>query len=161
MKPVFSMPISFCEDVLLGFLPATGLRVLVSMMAIVLTLPASSFGAEYQIDSQKQFDKLRESKFRPGDVIYFKRGERFKGMFAPRGSGREGAPIAIKAYGRGPRPRIDAGGKEQAGLRLRNVQWYEVSGLEITNTDGSRKDQGQLFGIYAVSYTHLTLPTKA
>ena len=150
MKPVFFTPLSFCEDANLRLLCTTGLRTLITVMVFMCTLPGSSFAADYQIDSQRQFDKLRESKFRPGDVIYFKRGERFKGMFAPRGSGREGAPIEIKAYGRGPRPRIDAGGKEQAGLRLRNVQWYEVSGLEITNTNGSKKDQGELFGIYVL-----------
>ena len=105
---------------------------------------------EHRIDSQAKFDELREARFVPGDVIYLQRGKRFKGMFAPRGSGTKEAPIILKAYGEGPRPRIDAGGWNQAGLRLKNVQWWEVSGLEITNTNGSDIDQGDLFGIYVL-----------
>jgi hypothetical protein len=71
-------------------------------------------------------------------------------MFAPSGSGTPQATIKINAYGQGSRPRIDAGGKSPACLLLKNVAYWEVTGLEITNTDGTDADQGNLFGIYVL-----------
>jgi len=120
--------------------------------AVVLTALRCSIcqAGEYRVDSQERFDALATGKFAPGDSILFKRGVRFSGMFAPTGSGADGAPIRIGAYGKGARPRIDAGGKNTAGLLLRNPSYWEVSGLEITNTDGTDADQGKLFGIYVL-----------
>ena len=120
----------------------------VNVFGIVIAMMVSCAAAEYRIDSQTTFDSLRTKSFQPGDVIRFKRGERFNGMFSPRGSGSEKASIVINSYGEGQRPRIDAGGIHIAGLLLRNVSYWEVSGLEITNTDGTEYDQGTLFGIY-------------
>ena len=124
-------------------------------LSVVLVLIVMGGGVclarEYRIDSQKQFDALAAGKYAPGDVILFKRGVRLVGMFAPNGSGGEKAPIRIAAYGKGVRPRIDADGKHPAGLMLRDPSYWEVSGLEITNTDGTDKDQGQLFGIYVLA----------
>lgn len=108
-------------------------------------------GKEYRVDSQEQFDVLRRAAFLPGDVILFKRGGQFRGMFSPTGKGREGAPIRIETYGQGERPRIDAEGKTAAGLMLRDPAFWEVSGLEITNTNGTDDDQGELFGIYVLA----------
>jgi hypothetical protein len=71
-------------------------------------------------------------------------------MFAPSGSGTPRAAISIDVRGHGSRPRIDAGGKNAAGLLLENLAYWEVNGLEITNTDGSDRDQGDLFGIYVL-----------
>ena len=104
----------------------------------------------YHVDSQKQFDSLKTAAFLPGDTILFKRGMQFDGMFAPSGKGTEHAPIKIDVYGAGERPRIDSGGKGPAGLFLKNPSYWEVNGLEITNTDGSDGDQGALFGIYVL-----------
>lgn len=115
----------------------------------------------YHIDSQKQFDFLKTVEFIPGDTILFKRGVQFEGMFAPSGKGTKRAPIKIDVYGAGERPRIDSGGKHPAGLLLRNPAYWEVNGLEITNTDGSDEDQGALFGIYVLvnseegTYSHI------
>ena len=105
---------------------------------------------EYHIDSQKHFDALSTATFLPGDIVLFKKGQQFSGMFAPSGSGTERAAIKIDTYGHGSRPRIDAGGKNIAGLLLQNLAYWEVNGLEITNTDGTDKDQGDLFGIYVL-----------
>jgi hypothetical protein len=62
-------------------------------------------------------------------------------MFAPSGNGTEQAPIRIDVYGSGERPRIDSHGKHIAGLFLQNPSYWEVNGLEITNTDGTDRDQ--------------------
>ena len=124
------------------------LTIIPLLMLLAMSLPCRA--DEYQIDSQEAFDRLRTYEFQPGDVINFKRGKRFKGMFAPTGTGTEQAPIILKADGKGKRPRIDTGGKNIAGLLLKNVAYWEVSGLEITNTDGTEQDQGTLFGIYVL-----------
>jgi len=105
---------------------------------------------EYRIDSQRQFDALSTAAFGPGDVISFKRGAQFRGMFAPSGRGTERAPIRIDVHGQGARPTIDSQGKHLAGLFLRDPSYWEVNGLEITNTDGTDTDQGQLFGVYVL-----------
>ena len=106
---------------------------------------------EYRVDSQRQFDALSTAAFSPGDVILFKRGVQFHGMFAPSGNGTVRAPVRIDVYGRGARPTIKSQGKHVAGLFLRNPSYWEVNGLEITNTDGTDVDQGELFGIYVLA----------
>ncbi len=123
---------------------------LATALLLILMQAVPCDAKEYRIDSQKQFDALCTASFLPGDVILFEKGRRFSGMFAPSGSGNERAVIKIDTYGQGSRPRIDAGGKHIAGLLLRNPAYWEVSGLEITNTDGTDKDQGDLFGIYVL-----------
>ncbi len=112
---------------------------------------APGLAKEYRIDSQERFDALRSAAFRPGDVIRFKRDTTFRGMFSPSGRGAREAPIRIESYGKGKRPRIDARGKNSAGVLLRDPSFWEVSGLEITNNDGTDKDQGALFGVYILA----------
>ncbi|BDS05691.1 hypothetical protein NT6N_07310 [Oceaniferula spumae] len=106
---------------------------------------------DYRIDSQRAFDAINEVTLEPGDAILLKRGQSFTGMLAPKGNGDENAVIRISTYGKGPRPKIHAQGKHIAGLMLKDPSYWEVSGLEITNTDGSDKDQGTLFGIYVLA----------
>ncbi|TWT79472.1 hypothetical protein CA13_08730 [Planctomycetes bacterium CA13] len=107
--------------------------------------------AEYRVDSQQVFDHLKAKTFMPGDSILFKKGIRFTGMFNPKGTGREGKPIIIDAYGKGDLPVINANGTHRAGLLLRDPSFWEVNRLEITNTNGSDDDQGELFGIYVLA----------
>ena len=106
---------------------------------------------EYCIDSQKAFNALNSKLFVPGDIILFKRGVQLSGMFSPSGNGTEKNPIRIDVYGKGERPRINAEGRNKAGLLLKNPSYWEVNGLELTNTDGTVEDQGDLFGIYIVA----------
>jgi len=111
----------------------------------------ASLAAEHRIDSQKQFEALSGTTFLPGDSILFKRGVQFDGMFAPLGNGTGEAPIRIDVYGHGERPRINGHGRHLAGVFLKDPSYWEISGLEITNTDGTDEDQGQLFGIYVLA----------
>ena len=106
---------------------------------------------DYHIESQADFDKWKHHTFAPGDTIVFHRGKRFKGMFAPKGNGQKGAPIRIRATGEGSKPRIDAGGINSSGIFLQDPSFWEIDGLEITNTNGSSEDQGELFGIHVVA----------
>ena len=118
------------------------------LLFALLCLPC--LAKEYHIDSQKQFDALSTTAFLPGDIILFKRGVQFNGMFAPSGNGTRQAPIRIDVYGYGQRPRINSHGRHIAGVFLQDPSYWEVNGLEITNTDGTDKDQGKLFGIYVL-----------
>jgi hypothetical protein len=128
-----------------------GRHCLVILVGLLALQCVPCLAKEYRIDSQKRFDALAAAAFGPGDVILFKRGGRFIGMFSPTGKGSDKAPIRIDAYGKGARPRIDAGGKHKAGLLLTDPSYWEVSGLEITNTDGTDKNQGDLCGIYILA----------
>ncbi len=120
--------------------------------ALLLILHCASYEpVEYRVDSQEQFMALSIVVFHPGDTILFKRGMQFDGMFAPFGNGTKRAPIKVKAYGKGPLPRINANGKHIAGLLLHNLSFWEIYDLEITNTDGTDEDQGRLYGIYVVA----------
>jgi hypothetical protein len=120
-----------------------------AIASVLLVIPAVA--GEYRIDSQEDFDRLKARTFQPGDTILFKRGSQFKGMFSPRGSGKGSAPITIDAYGKGGLPAIHAEGRHEAGLLLKDPSHWEVNRLEITNTDGSVKDQGDLYGIYVLA----------
>ena len=122
-------------------LPALGLLAL---------FPLICQARDYQVDSQKKFDFISTITLQPGDKILLKRGMTFTGMLAPKGNGEEGTPIRIDAYGLGKRPVINAKGKHLAGVMLKNPSYWEVNGLEITNTDRTDNDQGILFGIYVL-----------
>lgn len=121
-----------------------------SFLLIFMSFPPIH-AKEYRVDSRERFEALREARFSPGDAILFKKGLAFDGMFSPSGSGTEDAPITIGAYGNGNRPIISANGQYIAGLLLRNASFWEINGLEITNTDGTDEDQGTLFGIYVLA----------
>lgn len=120
-------------------------------LLLITELCISLFADEFRIDSQKTFNELNTKLFSPGDVILFKRGVQLSGMFSPTGSGTPEAPIRIDVYGNGERPRINAEGKNKASLWLRNPRFWEINGLELTNTDGTANDQGDLFGIYVLA----------
>jgi hypothetical protein len=78
--------------------------------------------------------KASATTFAPGDAVLFRRGTRCSGMLWPKGSGDEGRPIHVGAYGRGARPIIDAG-REQAALKLFNQQGWEIDDLETVGGD--------------------------
>ncbi|MGP8187625.1 MAG: right-handed parallel beta-helix repeat-containing protein [Terracidiphilus sp.] len=69
--------------------------------------------------------------FAPGDSLLLKRGTECTGILWPKGSGAEGKPIRIAAYGAGPLPRIIGTGNE-AGLKFFNQQYWEIRDLDVT-----------------------------
>jgi hypothetical protein len=83
-------------------------------------------------------EKLNGVIFKPGDRILLKAGTIYKGVFAPRGSGTSVAPIIVDQYGAGSKPRIDGEGKN-AAVVLRDIEYWEVNNLEITNTGATRE----------------------
>jgi hypothetical protein len=120
-------------------------------VVLALLLASPGWAREFRIDSQAAFTALNDRQLLPGDTLLLQRGMRFAGMLSPSGTGTAEAPIRIDAYGTGARPRIDAQGVAVAGLLLKNPSFWEVNGLEITNTDGTDRDQGPLFGIQVLA----------
>jgi len=73
--------------------------------------------------------KVSGTAFSPGDSILLARGTRCAGQLWPKGSGEEGRPIRVGAYGAGPLPVIDAGNAESA-IKLFDQHHWEVESLE-------------------------------
>jgi hypothetical protein len=120
--------------------------------------PTFVHAANYYVDSEtgddanpgtailrpwKTLDRVNAQVFQPGDQLLFKAGSHFTGQLRPQGSGKldgdKPVPIIIGKYGDGPKPRIDGEGKFLDTLLLRNVEFWEVSDLEITNLGLNRE----------------------
>ena len=90
----------------------------------------------------KTLDQVNTHVFQPGDQLLFRAGTRYVGQLKPQGSGRESngkvEPIMIGKYGDGPLPRIDGEGRVLDTLLLRNVEFWEVQDLEISNLGTNR-----------------------
>ncbi len=124
-------------------------------LGLILLFTVQVWSATYYVDSQagndqnigtvqekawKSLEKVNQHTFGPGDKILFKAGSRYTGQLAPKGSGKEGRPIILDVYGKGDRPRIDGEGIGTT-LYLYNVEYWEISGLEITNLGKVRKSR--------------------
>ena len=111
-------------------------------------------------------DRVNAEYFIPGDKILFECGGKWENQtLQPQGSGSEDAMITIGNYGEGELPQIAANGKMKDALYLCNQQYWEISGLDISNTvegftmvsNGGiptgnvtehQEDQGELLGEY-------------
>jgi hypothetical protein len=72
--------------------------------------------------------------YQPGDSLLLRRGSVCAGLLWPKGSGSEGKPITLGAYGVGDLPRIVGAGQE-AGLKLHDQQYWIIKDLDITGGD--------------------------
>lgn len=123
-----------------------------SVFALLLLLAGSALAKDYHVDSTagndsapgtspsqawKTLDKVNATEFTAGDRLLFKAGGRWSGQLHPKGSGRANGQkveaITITRYGEGPLPRIDGEGKVSDTVLLENIQFWEVTDLEITN----------------------------
>lgn len=114
----------------------------------------------------KTLDRVNAEHFIPGDKILFECGGTWENQtLQPQGSGSADAMITIGNYGEGELPQIAANGKMKDALYLCNQQYWEISGLDISNTvegftmvsNGEiptgnvterQEDQGKLLGEY-------------
>jgi acetyl esterase/lipase len=108
-------------------------------------LPLALRAAEYRIDCAapqwRSLDAVNRLRLGPGDRLLLHAGCRWTGTLHPQGSGSAAAPITVDRYGEGRAPAIEGGGGETAVL-LRNQEFWEIAGLEITNDapeQGSRR----------------------
>jgi len=114
--------------------------------------------AEIYIDDQADFDKYKNSEYAPGARIYFAAGKVFNGQFSAAGSGTADNPIKLTAYNPDTgekywesidnKPIINGHGIVNSSFYLYNGENWEINNLEITNTDGTDSDQGDLRGIH-------------
>ena len=74
---------------------------------------------------------VNAQRFQPGDTIALRRGTTCHGVLTPGGSGVEGEPIRLTAYGEGPRPRIVADPAADQALRLFNQQQWDIDSLDL------------------------------
>lgn len=113
------------------------------------------------INTQEDFDQYKNTAFSPGTDILFAAGTSFNGQFAPTGSGTKEKPIRLTAYDPETKtvywdateykPIINGHGEVNAPFYLYNGANWEINNLELTNTNGSDADQGDLRGIYIVA----------
>jgi len=113
------------------------------------------------IKGQADFDFYKKKEFPAGAHILFAAGKIFNGQFAPTGSGTADKPIKLSAYNSeteeiysesiDDKPIINGQGKVNSALYLYNEENWEINNLEITNTNGSDSDQGDLRGIHIVA----------
>ncbi len=76
----------------------------------------------------------------PGDTVHLRRGTTCRGMLSPQGSGAEGRPIRLTAYGEGRRPKVIAASRSEEALRLFNQQYWDIDSLDIAG--------GSTYGIF-------------
>jgi len=126
-------------------------------LSVFVLIPPSSFGSTFYIDSEsgndandgaspehalKSLDAINAKTFAPGDRLLFKAGSKFSGQLKPLGSGKlvDDKPllISIDMYGQGAKPRVDGNGQALDALLLRNVEYWDVANLEVTNHGDER-----------------------
>jgi hypothetical protein len=115
----------------------------------------------YYINNQKDFENYKNDTFPAGAKILFAAGRNFNGRFAPKGKGTQNNPIVMTSYNpqsgkiyrdnTNNKAIINGHGKVNAPVFLHNTEYWEIQNLEVTNTDGTKKDQGDLMGIYVVT----------
>ncbi|MCQ4084255.1 right-handed parallel beta-helix repeat-containing protein [Streptomyces sp. RB6PN25] len=125
--------------------------------------PDASSGTTYYVDCSggsdsaagtspnsawKSLAMVNATTLRPGDAIRLRGGSSCAGTLAPRGSGSAAAPITIASYGSGT-ARI-VGGGATAAVFLHNVQYYELSNLDISNEGPAPTATQQRVGIYVL-----------
>lgn len=79
-------------------------------------------------------DRIMEQPWKAGDTILIKRGTVYHGTLTLRGSGTAESPIVLGSYGDEslPLPEIAGDGSYETIL-IRNVQYWELQDLKITN----------------------------
>ncbi|MGQ1945753.1 hypothetical protein ACT3CD_01460 [Geofilum sp. OHC36d9] len=113
------------------------------------------------INTQADFDRYKNAEFEPGTQIFFAVGKSFSGQFAPKGSGTKDLPIKLTAYNPKSnkaywddidnKPIINGHGEVNSPIYLYNGAFWEINNLEVTNTNGTDEEQGDLRGIYIVA----------
>jgi peroxiredoxin len=79
--------------------------------------------------------RVNDHSFLPGDTILLKRGTRCSGVLTPSGSGSQGTPIRIGAYGNGTLPIIKGTDGSSAVVKLFNQQYWHIESIEVVGGD--------------------------
>ncbi|MFH4966664.1 right-handed parallel beta-helix repeat-containing protein [Gaetbulibacter sp. M240] len=98
-----------------------------------------SFSGMAMDQSWQSLKNLNATTFKAGDSILFKAGTKYNGQLILKGSGSKNHPIVIDSYGEGSKPVIHGEGKALYTLLLRNVEYWQIRNLEITNLGDQRQ----------------------
>ena len=120
--------------------------------AYFIDCSAAAAGDGSSADPWNSLAAAQAHPFAAGDRIAMARGTVCHGSFSPQGSGAEGRPIRLTAFGQGPRPRIVATAKDRQVLSLFNQEYWQIDSLDLA---GAGKygifvsgDKGTLHHIY-------------
>ena len=91
-------------------------------------------------------------KLTPGDSLLLKSGQTFKGQLVLQGQGNKEQPIVVSKYGGETKPIIAAEGKYNAGVYLKNVSYYTIENLAISNMGQERKAKRYGVFLYLENY---------
>jgi hypothetical protein len=115
----------------------------------------------YFINTQDDFDKWSNFNFPAGSKVLFAAGKTFSGQFILRGSGTETSPNLAAPYNSNTgkvltewidnKPLIQGRGKVSSALQLKNGSYWEINNIEVTNTNGTKDQQGEILGINVVA----------
>ena len=134
------------------------------ILGMTLIGSSASFADIYYIDSNngndastglsvttpwQSLEKIEATNFLPGDEIHFIRGGvwhgtlELEGLGGGQSSGTDKQPIIITSYGTPdlPAPLLDAQGALGAVVSLKNLAFWEVNDLEITNDAEEEADR--------------------
>lgn len=109
-----------------------------------------SYKGTSESSSWKTLTKLNKKIFKPGDKILFKSGTVYYGQFEPKGNGTDENPIIVDKYGGDIKPAIHGDGEKKHTVMLKNISYWEVNNLEITNT-GQFEEAGRN-GVYVYAW---------
>ena len=83
----------------------------------------------------KTLARVNQRTFVPGDQILLKSGSVWNGEgLVLKGSGTEAQPITLGRYGEGAKPQLNGNGQVTQLVFLRNLSWWTIEDLDITNT---------------------------
>ncbi|HIM90816.1 MAG TPA: hypothetical protein EYM52_08825 [Dehalococcoidia bacterium] len=126
-----------------------------TLILLLILAGSSAHAANHYVDSKEGSDdhdgltaetawqsltRVNSARFSPGDSIFFKSGQTFKGTLKPQGNGTPDHPIVVGKYGGDVRPVIDGRGK-RASVHLVNNEGWEIASLELINDGGTEPDQ--------------------
>jgi len=140
---LFFLPISFAGVAQSGISPAPH--------AYYIDCSSTAAGDGSSAHPWSSLAAAQAHAFTAGDRIALARGTVCHSSFSPQGSGIEGYPIRLTAYGRGPRPRIVARTADRQALLLFNQEHWQIDSLDLS---GANKygifvsgDHGTMHGI--------------
>lgn len=109
---------------------------------------SDSFDGKSEATPWYSLDKINALDLGPGDKVLLERGSVFENQYLHiKGSGADGAPITIDAYGQGDKPRIDTNG---------NGIWYQNYGQPLdSNSHVWRGYVSSCILLYDVEYIEI------
>ena len=122
---------------------------------ISFTMDGQEISQTYYVDSEsgddsksgltpdaawKTLTKVNTTIFHADDRVLFKSGTSYQGQLVFKGSGTKNHPIVVDSYGPGPKPAIQASGSFPEALLLKNVEYWEINNLDISNNGPYREE---------------------